>query len=251
MPARHKTVCRNSLPSDFRGFRMRRGCRPKAARNPPTRFGRRPDSVPSLLRGVHPGRTGKSSARRQKGCPQQKARGGAGGALRICRTASGKERQAIREQAQGRIFPAEKGNIPTVCALPETPVRAAGGIAQCRYESQKARIAPPCPQFTLSLLFKQVLCSFLLFYLATYGKHSLSAVQRKQERPSRYALGNGRARLRPFSRVSNKISELLQLRSRGAAGLLKADTPTWEKLKTKLFSNSIFGIGKNARRKAQ
>lgn len=33
---------------------------------------------------------------------------------------------------------------------------------------------------------------FFAFYLATYGKHSLSAVQRKQECPSRYALGNGR-----------------------------------------------------------
>ena len=39
------------------------------------------------------------------------------------------------------------------------------GIAQCRYGSQKARIAPPCPQFTLFLLSKQVLCSFLLFIL--------------------------------------------------------------------------------------
>ena len=27
---------------------------------------------------------------------------------------------------RGAFFPAEKGNIPTVCALPETPVRAAG-----------------------------------------------------------------------------------------------------------------------------
>ena len=250
MPARHKTACRNSLPSDFRGFRMRRGCRPKAARNPPTRFGRRPDSVPSLLRGVHPGRTGKSSARRQKGCPQRKARGGAGGALRVCRTASGKERQAIREQAQGRIFPAEKGNIPTVCALPETPVRAAGYSAVPVWKPKSPHCAA-LPAIYLISFIQAGSLFFFAFYLATYGKHSLSAVQRKQERPSRYALGNGRARLRPFSRVSNKISELLKLRSRGAAGLLKADTPTWEKLKTKLFSNSIFGIGKNARRKAQ
>lgn len=109
---------------------------------------------------------GKKLCPTSKGLSTAKGARRRGGALRVCRTASGKNGRPIREQAQGRIFPAEKGNTPAVCALPgDAPGRAAGGIAQCRYGSQKARIAPPCPQFTLSLLFKQVLCSFLLFIL--------------------------------------------------------------------------------------
>lgn len=65
----------------------------------------------------------------------------------------------------GAHFSGGKGEHPCGMRLPGDAGPRCGGIAQCRYGSQKARIAPPCPQFTLSLLFKQVLCSFLLFIL--------------------------------------------------------------------------------------
>lgn len=143
---------------------------------------------------------GKSSARRQKGCPQRKARGGAGGALRVCRTASGKERQGHTRTSPGAHFSGGKGEHPCGMRPAGDAGPRCGGIAACRVWKPKS---PHCAALPAIYLISFIQAGSLFFF-AFYLPHTENTAFRpcsgsRSVRPDMRS-GTDGARLRPFSR---------------------------------------------------